>query len=25
LIAMTLNVFRMMPPADVKLGFAEPA
>ena len=23
LIAMTLNVFRMMPPADVKLGFAE--
>ncbi len=24
LIAMTLNVFRMMPPADAKLGFAEP-
>ena len=23
LIAMTLNVFRMMPPADVELGFAE--
>lgn len=23
LIAMTLNVFRMMPPADAKLGFAE--
>jgi 4-carboxymuconolactone decarboxylase len=24
LISMTLNVFRMMPPADVKLAFAEP-
>ena len=24
LISMTLNVFRMMPPADAKLGFAEP-
>lgn len=25
LISMTLNVFRMMPPADGKLAFAEPA
>ncbi len=25
LIAMTLNVFRMMPPEDAKLAFAEPA
>ena len=25
LISMTLNVFRMMPPADAKLAFAEPA
>jgi len=24
LISMTLNVFRMMPPADAELGFAEP-
>jgi 4-carboxymuconolactone decarboxylase len=24
LISMTLNVFRMMPPADAKLVFAEP-
>ena len=24
LISMTLNVFRMMPPADAKLAFAEP-
>jgi 4-carboxymuconolactone decarboxylase len=24
LISMTLNVFRMMPPAEAKLGFAEP-
>ena len=24
LIAMTLNVFHMLPPADVELGFAEP-
>jgi 4-carboxymuconolactone decarboxylase len=24
LVAMTLNVFRMLPPADVKLAFAEP-
>lgn len=24
LIAMTLNVFRMMPPAEAELGFAEP-
>jgi len=24
LISMTLNVFRMMPPADAKLGFVEP-
>ncbi len=24
LISMSLNVFRMMPPADAKLGFAEP-
>jgi 4-carboxymuconolactone decarboxylase len=25
LISMTLNVFRMMPPADAELPFAEPA
>ena len=24
MIAMTLNVFRMMPPADAKLAWAEP-
>jgi uncharacterized membrane protein len=24
MISMTLNVFRMMPPADAKLAFAEP-
>ncbi len=24
LISMTLNVFRMMPPKDAKLAFAEP-
>ncbi len=24
LISMTLNVFRMMPPPDAKLAFAEP-
>jgi hypothetical protein len=25
LVAMTLNVFRMLPPEDVELAFAEPA
>ena len=24
MISMTLNVFRMMPPADAELAFAEP-